>query len=419
MDKKLLLRGGAYSLFSFFSQGVNFILLVVLANYILPDEYGRLSLFTTVSTFLGYIIALSTQGYVSISYFKNTKDDFSYDFSSIITIAVFVTVLLGGVLLLFPNQLSELLDIKQTYLWLALLISISALLYHILLDVFRIKDQIYYYGLSSCLFTLLNFGLTLLFVINLNLSWIGRVYSQFCSNSIFALIGLFLFIHYGYVNIKKVDRNRIRTIIMWGLPLIPHSISTWLKQGCDRYIINGFCTIEDVGLFSFALNLVSIIIMIGVAFNSTNSVEIFKVLSNKDVDVLCLKRNTRHIFYIYIISTIIVCLGGATLTPIVLPKYTGSISYFALLSIYGFFQCLYFLYTNYLFYYKANKKLMYITFGTACLHLLLSYVLTRFSIYATCIIYIICQLITVLLVRKVAYELLKKNLNIDKVSLFL
>ena len=54
-NNKILLKGGLFSLFSFFNQGVGFLLLIILAKYIVPAEYGTLSLFNTIVTFLGFL----------------------------------------------------------------------------------------------------------------------------------------------------------------------------------------------------------------------------------------------------------------------------------------------------------------------------------------------------------------------------
>ena len=49
-------------------------------------------------------------------------------------------------------------------------------------------------------------------------------------------------------------------------------------------IINSNYSIEEVGLFSFALNLTSIITMIGLGFNQVNSVDIYKILGDNEHD---------------------------------------------------------------------------------------------------------------------------------------
>ena len=62
-NNKTLINGGLFSIFSFICRGSSFVLLIVLANFILPDDYGRLSLFGTVQTFISYFMAFSTAGY--------------------------------------------------------------------------------------------------------------------------------------------------------------------------------------------------------------------------------------------------------------------------------------------------------------------------------------------------------------------
>lgn len=69
-------------------------------------------------------------------------------------------------------------------------------------------------------------------------------------------------------------------ILLYGIPLIPHNAVAFIRQGLDRYIINANFSIEEVGLFSFAMNLANIIMTIGLGFNQTNSIEIYKVLGD-------------------------------------------------------------------------------------------------------------------------------------------
>jgi len=57
--------------------------------------------------------------------------------------------------------------------------------------------------------------------------------------------------------------------------------------------------------------------------------------------------------------------------------------------------------------------LMYITFGSALLHLFLSLAFTRYSLIYTSIIYCISQSIVVYFVRRVALNALEENLNKD------
>ena len=59
--------------------------------------------------------------------------------------------------------------------------------------------------------------------------------------------------------------------------------TNFLRQGVDRYIINYFHSIADVGLFSFALNISNVITMVGFGFNQSISVDMYKILGDEEL----------------------------------------------------------------------------------------------------------------------------------------
>lgn len=390
-NNKTLINGGLFSLFSFFNRGIGFLLLILLANYITPAEYGELNIFNTLVMFLGYFAGLSTAGYLSVSFFKKSKEEFEKDFSSICIITLMTTSIITILFLIFYNYLSVLLKVEPIFLFIAIAITFFTVFVELNLDYLRVQEKISKYGLLSCSFAICNLLLSLYLVIGESLSWKGRVYAQMACCILYFFIAIICF-YKEHLFCLPQKFSYYKTIILWGIPLIPHHASVWMRQGCDRYIIDSSHTIADVGLFSFALNFVNIIIMIGVAFNNTNSVNLYKTLSS-DISgkekIVRLKRKERAIMAIYITITLVIMLGGVTLVPVLLPQYSGSIQYFIVLSFYGFLQCLYFLYCNYLFYFNKTQKLMYITFGSSAIHLLLSLLLTQYNLMFTCIIYII------------------------------
>ena len=410
---KTLVNGGLFSIYSFVNQGTSFLLLIILAKFILPDDYGRLSLFNTVVMFVNYFMAFSTSGYMGIPYFKDDRQEFKKTFTSIFNLALFSLSIY--LIIAFVLNLIENIDIgfPTFLLFFAAVISFCTCISHMYLDYYRIKEDLKSYGIVSCGNSILNFVLSIFFVISLSQGWVGRVEAQLICTFLFAFVGIIYFFR-SKMFVNEWSWERYKKLLFWGIPLIPHLASVWICQGCDRYIINYFYSAYEVGLFSFALNLTSVIIMIGVAFNQTNSVALYKTLSDKCITNKrsYLSRQTRLIFFIYIVATFVVTILVCGIVPYVLPKYVGALPYFVILSVYGFLQSVYFLYCNYLFYYEETKALMYITFGSSILHLLLSLLLTRFSLYNVCSIYILTQLVIVALVYKKSKLLINKNIDI-------
>lgn len=412
LRSKTVRNGTAFSIYSFFNKGTSFLLLLILANYIQPKEYGELSIFNTVVMILGYVVSLSVHSYLSVSYFQRSKEDFRKDFSAICIITIIASFILFVVLALDIDWWSGVLKIPVDLVLFPLLLATLNVFVHMNTDLLRVQERIKEYGVFSCCFAISNMLLTLYLVICQEQNWRGFIYAKLLCDCLFGLISLFRFYKFKLFTITK-DFNIYKTLLLFGLPVIPHHLANWIRQGCDRYIIDYFYDTTEVGLYSFALNLVSIITMIGTAFNATNSVNIYKTLSadfSSTEKKAKLKRIERYIALLYLCFTILIVVGSVVFVPILLPKYSSCVTYFLILSVSGLMICLYFLKCNYLFYFKRTKTLMYITFGTSIIHLTLSLLLTRYSLFYTCIIYSTMYFIMFLLTSIQANKLLTKEI---------
>ena len=407
---KTLVNGSLFTLFAFLNKGIAFLLLLILANYIMPTEYGSLNLFSTAVTLIGYLIAFCTENYLFVSYFKNSFDNFKKDFTGIFLISSINLIIIGLLIFIFGDFLSSLLNLNTKLLFISLIICYFTIYLNMMLDYMRIQEKVVKYGFISVGFASANFIFSILFVAAYNKGWIGRVQAQFvCTFIAFMIAVVFFAKHHFFV--FSWDKRRIKTILFWGLPMVPHLGTMWIRQGGDRLIINNVYGLTEVGLFSFALNLVSIIIMIGGAFVNTYSVTIYGFLSDeKIVDKRKkLDKFINRINILYSIVALLIVVGTISLIPILLPQYKEALPFFIILSIYAYIQCLYFSISNILPYYHKNKDVMYITFLTSILHLGLSFLLTKYSLYYTCGVYVLVQMMVYVLIRKKVNLILKKN----------
>lgn len=409
---KSIINGSLFSLFSFINRGIGFVLLLILAKFILPTDYGYLSLFGTVTMFLGYFTAMSTEGYLSVSYFKEGEIGVKNTFSSLSVLSI-ITTLFGFLILIFAKSyVGELLGLPTSILYSAVLISFLTLYVNVYLDYLRIQERVVAYGVVSCSNAILNFVISIVLVYFLLWGWKGRVYAQLLCFVVFGFLSLCFFIKYHYVVIPT--KEHLIKMLLWGIPLIPHQATAFFRGGCDNYIIKYFYSIEDVGLFGFANSIATVVFMLGLGFNQSNSIDIYKTLGDnnmtKEDKTHRLKKMRMLYWYLYVGFTILYIIFAFLMVPFLFPKYEESLKYMPFLAIYYFLMCIYLIYTNYLFFYNKTKDIMFITFFSAMLHLLLSLVFTRFSLYFTGIIYIFTQLIVVLVIRTKALSCLKMNL---------
>ena len=387
---RTLVNGSLYSLFSFFSQGCNFLLLILVAGYILPSDYGKLSIFTTIVTVFNCLVGLNSYGYASVYYFKESLENFKKDFTASIVLYVISLLLFCFIISLLSNDVVAALEMTRPLLFIALVVAFGISIFNIHQDYLRIQEKLKNYGVWSVGNALLNFVLTLIIVIYFGQGWLGRVYSQFFCFTLFLLIAFISFYH-SHLFSFSWNWKRYKTISLFGIPLILHLAVIWIRPGIDRYIINYYYSTYEVGIFSFAFNLVSVIVMLGVAFNATSSVSIFKVLGNKELDksekMVSLKAIMKKLTKIFLGVSLAYLIFILPISYLFLSKYRPAIPCFLILFIYGF----YIFFANYLMFYKRMRLLMNINVLAIILHIILSLLLTRYSFYATMLVYVFSQ----------------------------
>ena len=97
INRNTTLRHGVlFTVFSFLNSGVGFLLLLILANYIEADDYGQLNLFNITVQLLTFIISLSTAGYLSVCFFKKTREEFKLIINSVLLISSYVAIAFGA-----------------------------------------------------------------------------------------------------------------------------------------------------------------------------------------------------------------------------------------------------------------------------------------------------------------------------------
>ena len=406
-----LKNGILFTIFAFLSNGINFLILITLAGYLSPDGYGQLNLFTTFITIFSVLIPLGTTGFVAVSFFRKTKEELRDVINIIFFISSFILILILFILIFGGTLLEKMIGFSNEYQIIALLICFFQIFNLINLEIWRLEEKPIKYGIYSFGIAFFNFILTFIFVLLFKMDWTGRVYAQLAIAIIFFSISIYILIHRKYFILRKINIPLLKETLSFGVPLIPHQITSWIRQGLDRYIINFFIGTTSVGLFSFAFNFGNIIHMVGIAFNASNSVFIYKNLSDKtDATRNKLYKQTCFMSLFFFILTIIVFCGAYYLIPYIFPKYKESLPFLFPICLGAFFQCNYYLFVNYLFYYKKTKGLMYITTTISVLHLLLSFLFTRYSTLYTAYItlfsnFAICLL--VILYSQKIYPLIK------------
>lgn len=384
LNNKNFRNGALFALFSFFNTGINFVIMMVMARFIKPDSYGQLSLFTTMVSLLSIFICLNTNGFIGVNFFSSSKEKIQRLLNVVVLTTLLAYMVMLTAMCCFTSALEEVSGLTIVYQFYAISFCALNVMNALLLDVWRLEEKVWRYGTFSVLLVICNLILTVLFVGFLRWDWQGRMYAQVITCAGFAVLAFYILTKKNYLRMVFPKKEDFVSAYRFGIPLIPHTTSFWLRQGLDRYVINAFTTQAMVGLFSFAANFANIIQIIGSAFNASYSVNIYKTLATANIDsVKLLRRNCWYLVGVYFVITLLIFLFASLLIPFAFPQYNDCIIYLFPLCGGAMFQCFYLVYVNILFFYKRTKILMYITFTCSLLHCIMSLLLTKYGVIYT------------------------------------
>lgn len=384
LNNKNFRNGALFALFSFFNTGINFVIMMVMARFIKPDSYGQLSLFTTMVSLLSIFICLNTNGFIGVNFFSSSKEKIQRLLNVVVLTTLLAYMVMLTAMCCFTSALEEVSGLTIVYQFYAISFCALNVMNALLLDVWRLEEKVWRYDTFSVLLVICNLILTVLFVGFLRWDWQGRMYAQVITCAGFAVLAFYILTKKNYLRMVFPKKEDFVGAYRFGIPLIPHTTSFWLRQGLDRYVINAFTTQAMVGLFSFAANFANIIQIIGSAFNASYSVNIYKTLATANIDsVKLLRRNCWYLVGVYFVITLLIFLFASLLIPFAFPQYNDCIIYLFPLCGGAMFQCFYLVYVNILFFYKRTKILMYITFTCSLLHCIMSLLLTKYGVIYT------------------------------------
>lgn len=394
-QNKNIKNGVSFAFFSFLNSGFNFILLLILARYLPSGEYGYLNLFNTLVNLVTPIISLSSLGFISVSYFRLSQKKFEEVVKSVILISIFTFIFISFLILVFGNFFSHILGLSKGFLFCAVFSCFLQVFTLINLEIWRINEKTISYGVYTVSLTVLNFIITLLWIIKYGGGWESRIYTLVFLSMSFSFFSLYLLRHNNIILLNNFPSgNIIKQTLNYGIPLIPHQLSFWIRQGLDRFVVNYFYNSSFVGMYSFAYNYANIIMILGTAFNATNSVYIYKNLSNSTEETRgLLLRQIKILTIVFVLATILVIVLAFTLGKICFPLYSDALIFVIPLCISAFVHCVYLLFVNFLFYYKKTKILMYITSSISILHLALSFILIKQSLFWAPYIYLLSNVL--------------------------
>jgi len=352
-----------------FTRALSFISVPIFTRLLLPNEYGILAIFSSISSIFAILLGFNMHGAVGRYYYEKS-DDFAEFLGSNLLFILFFNFFAILLIYLIKDSIANFFVIIPYLFLIAILMSLFKTPYDMYLTYLQASKQSKRYSLIS-----INKGILLLIV---SIIWVyllkenryyGSVYSGLLITTVFAV-----YMIYNLIKLSKFKFKieHIKYSIRFGVPLIPHALSGFILAFFDRIIINQLTGAVNTGLYSFAYNVGMIMNIVVMATNKSWWPIFYENLVNRDFKKINdLAYNYSK--YIYFTAVGLILFSKEIVSLMAAKKYHTALPIVPIIVIGYVGVFLYILYSSYSFYQKKTGLISLVTLFAGLINIGLNY----------------------------------------------
>jgi O-antigen/teichoic acid export membrane protein len=247
-------------------QAVGLLTLPIFARVFSPTEYGVLELVTVGIAATMLFADLSLRSASQRSFFDYAHHQDSERRSVVctaLTAAVLTSVILALAVALARGPLAEGILEDEQYSTLLLLAALSiplAVLANMLRDIMRLHFRAWHYAASATLGAVVVGGLGAALVLWTDAGVDGVLIGVLAGNAVAAVYGIAVIRGDA---IGRLSWSELKTMLAFGLPLIPAAAALWGVAFLDRVMLSQLGNLADVGEYAIAARFATVV-MLGV-----------------------------------------------------------------------------------------------------------------------------------------------------------
>lgn len=369
-----------YALSDGLTKAMPFLVFPIVAYYLSAEDFGRVNNFQVLLGIIVPFIGLSTNAYFSVDYYKKQQDP-KMIYNQILYFIFFIFLIVSIVVLLSISQINRWTGLPSFWILIALITALFRPLKGVFLSKIRVEEKAKYFGIFNFSNALLSSFLVVLFVVVLGFGWQGRLWSIVITSIISGIIGVYFGVKY-IGKLRKIELNYWKSFILFGLPLLPHTLALWVKTAFAKIFITDSIGLAENGVYSFAISINAIFLLFATAFFSAFSPYMYKKLSSTAIkeEIYLIKKDiVKKVYMFLVFYAFILIIGYFVLYFIIhhffLEKYGESLSFLPYLLGYNLFNAAYISLASLVYYTKTTKFLGILTIITAFLNIVLLFVL--------------------------------------------
>jgi O-antigen/teichoic acid export membrane protein len=228
----------------------------ILTRFFVPAQYGILSLIASIISFLSLFLlfGMDTSIFLCVNDFKTEKKQ---AVSSGFWFLVLWSAFLAGICILFSRQIAQAAfhDPRTTiYFTLAFITAFFTLLTTYVKTIYRMEFKAKTFAIVTAIGAVLITGLSVGMVVK----W--GIYGYFLGTLIGTIITFFLSMYLIRENFSFTWHWRhMKKILAYGSMLVPATLAYFIFDLSDRFFVNHYRGLTELGLYAMAINVTSIL----------------------------------------------------------------------------------------------------------------------------------------------------------------
>jgi O-antigen/teichoic acid export membrane protein len=331
-------------------------LLPVLTRYLTPTDYGIVATSTVVVQILTVILGINAYGLIARYHFDNDLEAHRRLISTSILLACVLSVFFTLLFIPGGSVLETVSKFPASWAFVLVIIAFNTVVQNTYLSLVQARGEPRRYVRIQIVSTVLNLGLSLLLVVGMGMDWRGRMLAIVLGGAVIALVGFHGLGSRLHLLRPSFDRSSLRSLLSFGVPLIPHFIGGWVMTMVARLYLNHMASVADTGLFSVGFNVASPIALVVGAGNQAYWPTLFGKLSTGGIDKLRLCRILLLAAGCLPILAVLYGLAARWFLPLIVgPRFYEARNYILWLALAFAMQGVYFIFGNFVVYSKRTS----------------------------------------------------------------
>lgn len=370
---------GALFIASIVTKGIAYITTPFYTRLLSAEEFGQVSVFLTWQNILGIFAMFCLMNGVfnnGMVDYPNERDSYSF---SILILSNFITIVFLIVLTFCYSFFKTKVHIQ---LYQIILMALT-FLFKPAYDFWAARQRYELKYKATVIWSvILSLASPIFAIIAISVFQDEKVRARLIAGQgVMIVIYSLFYIYLATKNKFRVDFRFWKAAFLFNLPLIPHYLSALLLNSSDRIMISMMVSDSAAAYYSVAASVASVVFIVWEAINS--SLVPFTYECCKKGDYKSISKVTSLLLVLFGLACILLMLISPELVKIMATKEYAEAIYIIPPLVGGvFFQALYYVAANIIYYYKKPKYVMIASLTATILNLILNYVFIYWFGYA-------------------------------------